>query len=153
MFSKSNKLLNINTEWERLIVAYQPHYLTEVRTAQANAYAPYSNFKVGAYLRTKDGKSFHGANVENAAYPMAICAERSSLVSAISEGYKPGDFESITITVDADKPSSPCGACRQFMKELCDDDMPVYMTNQNGDLIESTVGDLLPLGFSGKDLN
>ena len=109
-------------------MSYQSHYFKEVREAQSKAYAPYSRFKVGAYLRTKDGRSFHGANVENAAYSMAICAERSSLVAAISEGYKPGDFESITVTVDSDKPSSPCGACRQVLKELCDDDMPVYMT-------------------------
>ncbi|BCU52434.1 hypothetical protein JCM2421_12060 [Staphylococcus auricularis] len=91
--------------------------------------------------------------MENAAYPMAICAERSSLVAAISDGYRPGDFESITITVDAEEPSSPCGACRQVLKELCDDDMPVYMTNQEGKMIEMTVAELLPLGFSGKDLN
>ena len=109
-------------------MSYQSHYFKEVREAQKNAYAPYSNFKVGAYLKTKDGRCFYGANVENAAYPMGICAERSSLVSAISEGYQPGDFESITVTV-------------------------VYMTNQNGDMIEATVGELLPLGFSGKDLN
>ena len=134
-------------------MAYQSHYFTEVRNAQANAYAPYSNFKVGAYLKTKDGKTYYGANVENAAYPMSICAERSSLVSAIADGYRPGDFESITVTVDADEPSSPCGACRQVMKELCDDDMPVYMTNHQGDMIESTVNELLPVGFSGKDLN
>ena len=116
-------------------MSYQSHYFKEVREAQKNAYAPYSNFKVGAYLKTKDGRCFYGANVENAAYPMGICAERSSLVS------------------DADKPSSPCGACRQVMMELCDKDMPVYMTNQNGDMIEATVDELLPLGFSGKDLN
>ncbi|PHK49737.1 cytidine deaminase [Staphylococcus edaphicus] len=134
-------------------MAYQPHYFSEVRKAQENAYAPYSHFKVGAYLRTKDGKAYYGCNVENAAYPMAICAERSSLVSAIADGYRPDDFESITVTVDADKPSSPCGACRQVMKELCEDDMPVYMTNHKGEMIESTVGELLPLGFSGKDLN
>ncbi|RNB37633.1 hypothetical protein EDM29_15570, partial [Staphylococcus aureus] len=90
--------------------------------------------------------------VENAAYPSCICAERSSLVAAISEGYRPGEFESITITVDADKPSSPCGTCRQVLKELCDDDMPVYMTNHTGELLESTVAELLPYGFSGKDL-
>lgn len=134
-------------------MAYQPHYFTEVREAQSRAYVPYSKFKVGAFLKTKDGQSFYGANVENAAYPMTICAERSSLVLAISQGYRPGDFESITITVDADEPSSPCGACRQVLKELCDDDMPVYMTNQTGKVIESTVEQLLPLGFSGKDLN
>lgn len=133
-------------------MSYQTHYFDEVRKAQERAYAPYSNFKVGAYLRTKDQRVFYGANVENASYPLTICAERSSLVAAIAEGYKPGDFESITVTVDADKPSSPCGACRQVLKELCDDDMPVYMTNHKGDMIEMTVAELLPLGFSGKDL-
>ncbi|MGJ5711834.1 cytidine deaminase [Staphylococcus auricularis] len=134
-------------------MSYQKEYFEAVREAQSRAYAPYSHFKVGAYLRTKDGRSYYGANVENAAYPMAICAERSSLVAAISDGYRPGDFESITITVDAEEPSSPCGACRQVLKELCDDDMPVYMTNQEGKMIEMTVAELLPLGFSGKDLN
>lgn len=133
-------------------MAYQQHYFEAVREAQSRAYAPYSQFKVGAYLVTKHGQTYPGANVENAAYPMAICAERSSLVAAISDGVQPGEFESITITVDADQPSSPCGACRQFLKELCDDDMPVYMTNHKGEMIESTVGELLPLGFSGKDL-
>ena len=134
-------------------MSYQKEYFEAVREAQSNAYVPYSHFKVRAYLRTKDGRSYYGANVENAAYPMAICAERSSLVAAISDGYQPGDFESITITVDAEEPSSPCGACRQVLKELCDDDMPVYMTNQEGKMIEMTVAELLPLGFSGKDLN
>ncbi|WP_251520502.1 MULTISPECIES: cytidine deaminase [Staphylococcus] len=133
-------------------MAYQQHYFEAVREAQSRAYAPYSQFKVGAYLVTKHGQTYSGANVENAAYPMAICAERSSLVAAISDGVQPGEFESITITVDAEQPSSPCGACRQFLKELCDDDMPVYMTNHKGEIIESTVGELLPLGFSGKDL-
>lgn len=134
-------------------MSYQSHYFKEVREAQSKAYAPYSQFKVGAYLRTKDGRVFHGANVENAAYSMTICAERSSLVAAISEGYRPGEFESMTVTVDADQPSSPCGACRQVLKELCDGNMPIYMTNYKGDMIESTVDELLPLGFSRKDLN
>lgn len=134
------------------MMAYQTHYFTEARAAQQQAYTPYSKFKVGAYLKAKDGRTFHGANVENASYPLTICAERASLVAAISEGYKPGDFESITVTVNADKPSSPCGACRQVLKELCDDDMPVYMTNHKGEVITSTVAELLPLGFSGKDL-
>ncbi|MGN5881881.1 MULTISPECIES: cytidine deaminase [Staphylococcus] len=134
-------------------MAYSQNHFNKVREAQSRAYAPYSNFKVGAYLKTKDGKEFYGANVENAAYGEAICAERSSLVAAISQGYRPGDFESITVTVDAESPSSPCGACRQVIKELCDDDMPIYLTNHKGDMIETTISELLPLGFSGKDLN
>ncbi|MEQ6029869.1 cytidine deaminase [Staphylococcus saccharolyticus] len=117
-------------------MSYQSHYFKGVKKAQSNAYAPYSQFKGGAYLRTKDGRTFHGANVENVAYPMGICAERASLVAAISEEYRPGDFESITVTVDGEKPSSPCGACRQVLMELCDINMPIYMTNQNGDMIE-----------------
>lgn len=127
-------------------------HFTEVRKAQQNAYAPYSQFKVGAYLLTKDGQAFYGANIENAAYPATICAERSALVAAMSQGYKPGDFESITVTVDSNEISSPCGTCRQVLKELCDDDMPVYMTNQTGDMKSLTVSELLPHGFSGKDL-
>ena len=111
------------------------------REAQKRAYTPYSKFNVGAYLITKDGKTYYGANIENAAYPSTICAERSALVAAMSDGYRPGDFKCITITVDADEPSSPC-----------DDDMPVFLTNQTEERIETTVNELLPLGFSGKDL-
>ncbi|MDO5374674.1 cytidine deaminase [Staphylococcus rostri] len=134
-------------------MSYTDKHFEEVRKAQQNAYAPYSEFKVGAYLLTKDGKTFYGANIENAAYPATICAERSALVAAMSQGYRPGDFESITVTVDSDEVSSPCGTCRQVLKELCDDDMPVYMTNHKGEMKERTVAELLPLGFSGKDLN
>ena len=115
-------------------MTYQSHYFQEAREAQSRAYVPYSNFKVGAYLKTKDGRTFYGANVENAAYPATICAERSSLVAAISEGYRPGDFESITVTVDSEN-LLPCGTCRQVLKELCDDDMPVYMTNHKGNYL------------------
>ncbi|QLK86050.1 cytidine deaminase [Staphylococcus sp. 17KM0847] len=134
-------------------MTFTDRHFEEVRKAQQNAYAPYSHFKVGAYLLTKDGKAFHGANIENAAYPATICAERSALVAAMSQGYRPGDFASITITVDSDVISSPCGTCRQVLKELCDDDMPVYMTNNTGAMKKRTVAELLPLGFSGKDLN
>ncbi|TDM04375.1 cytidine deaminase [Macrococcus carouselicus] len=132
---------------------FNREWLHEVRHAQSKAYTPYSRFNVGAYLLAKDGQAFHGCNVENAAYGEAICAERTALVSAIAQGYKPGDFAAIVVTTDADEPSSPCGACRQVLKELCDDDMPVYMTNPAGDIIERTVAELLPLGFSGKDLD
>lgn len=131
---------------------YTNQHFEEVRKAQQNAYAPYSGFKVGAYLVTKDGQTFYGANVENAAYPSCICAERSALVAAISKGYRPGDFQSITLTVDSSSISSPCGTCRQVLNELCDNDMPVYMTNQTGEMRASTVEQLLPYGFSGKDL-
>lgn len=131
---------------------FKQEWLDGVTRAQQKAHAPYSNFKVGAYLITKDGKAFDGCNVENAAYGDCICAERTALVSAIADGYKPGDFEVLVITTDTDTPSSPCGSCRQVIKELCDDDMPVFLTNVKGDVIARAVDDLLPLGFSGKDL-
>lgn len=131
---------------------FKQEWLEGVIRAQQKAHAPYSNFKVGAYLITKDGKSFDGCNVENAAYGDCICAERTALVSAIADGYKLGDFEVLVVTTDTDTPSSPCGSCRQVIKELCDDEMPVFLTNVKGDVIARTVDDLLPLGFSGKDL-
>lgn len=131
---------------------FQQIWLDHVLQARSKAYTPYSNFNVGAYLITKDGRAFDGCNVENAAYGEAICAERTALVSAIAAGYRPGDFKAIVVSTDTPVPSSPCGACRQVLKELCDDDMPVFMTNTNGDVIQKTVAELLPLGFSGKDL-
>src|SRR5207249_7221132 len=72
-----------------------------------NAYAPYSNFLVGAVLRARDGTLFDGVNVENAAYPLGVCGEKSAYVAAVTAGYKPGDFDLIAIT------ASPCGGCRQ----------------------------------------
>ena len=76
------------------------------------AYAPYSQYLVGAAVRTRDGKVFEGVNVENAAYPLGVCAEKSALVKAVSEGYRPGDIEAIGIT------ASPCGGCRQWLYEF-----------------------------------
>ena len=76
------------------------------------AYAPYSRYLVGAVVRTRDGRIFEGVNVENAAYPLGVCAEKSALVKAVSEGYKPGDIAAIGIT------ASPCGGCRQWLYEF-----------------------------------
>jgi cytidine deaminase len=79
--------------------------------AAANAYAPYSEYRVGAAVLSRDGRVFAGANVENAAYPLGICAERSAIAIAASEGLQPGDVEAIAIT------ASPCGGCRQWLHE------------------------------------
>jgi cytidine deaminase len=79
--------------------------------AAANAYAPYSNYLVGASLLLKDGRSFDGVNVENAAYPLGVCAERVAISKAASEGVRPGDIAAIGIT------ASPCGGCRQWLHE------------------------------------
>src|SRR5439155_23608175 len=101
-----------------------------------NAYAPYSNFLVGAVLRARDGTLFDGVNVENAAYPLGVCGERSAYVAAVTAGYKPGDFDLIAIT------ASPCGGCRQWHVAF-GVDLAIYANNE-GELVEHTPADLLP---------
>jgi cytidine deaminase len=85
--------------------------VAKAEAAAANAYAPYSNYKVGAVVRTKDGQEFTGVNVENAAYPLGVCAEKTALAAAATAGYRPGEIEAIGIT------ASPCGGCRQWLYE------------------------------------
>jgi cytidine deaminase len=100
------------------------------------AYAPYSNYLVGAAVETRDGKVFEGVNVENAAYPLGVCAEKSALVKAVSEGYRPGDFAAIGIT------ASPCGGCRQWLYEFKLEE--VTFLNSQGELVTYSAADLLP---------
>jgi cytidine deaminase len=80
--------------------------------AAVRAYAPYSDYLVGAVVRARDGREFTGVNVENAAYPLGICAEKSAIVAAVAAGCRPGDLEAIGIT------ASPCGGCRQWLHEF-----------------------------------
>jgi cytidine deaminase len=103
------------------------------------AYAPYSNFLVGAVLRARDGKLFEGVNVENAAYPLGVCAEKSAYVTAVTAGYRPGDFDLLMIT------ASPCGGCRQWHVEFGVD--RVVYANNEGELVEATPAELLPDTF------
>ena len=104
--------------------------------ASLSAYAPYSQYLVGAAVRTRDGKVFEGANVENAAYPLGVCAEKSALAKAVSEGYKPGDIEAIGIT------ASPCGGCRQWLYEFRIDE--VTFPSSTGELRSYSSAELLP---------
>lgn len=124
--------------------------LEEAKEARELAYVPYSKFKVGAALLTKDGKVYKGCNIENAAYSMCNCAERTALFKAISEGEK--EFVAIAVVADTDRPVPPCGACRQVISELCSSDTKVYLTNLKGDVQELTVSELLPGAFSAEDL-
>ena len=103
------------------------------------AYAPYSNYLVGAAVQTKDGKVFEGVNVENAAYPLGVCAEKSALVKAVSEGYRPGDIAAIGIT------ASPCGGCRQWLIEFGVG--RVVYRNVAGDVVTRSPDELLPDTF------
>lgn len=121
--------------------------LALARSAREQAYAPYSHFLVGAALLTRDGRRFSGCNVENAAYGLCNCAERTALFSAIAAGCQPGDFAALAVIADTDHPVSPCGACRQVMSELCDDTMPVVLANLRGATQETSVAALLPGSF------
>jgi len=121
--------------------------LQAANTARESAYAPYSKFEVGAAVLTKDGKTFHGCNVENASYGLCNCAERTALFSAIAAGYRPGDFAAIAVTGDTEGPIAPCGACRQVIIELGGPELPVLLTNLKGDVKTTTAGDQLPDAF------
>ncbi|MFK2824403.1 cytidine deaminase [Bacillus sp. B190/17] len=129
----------------------QEQLIEEAKAARERAYAPYSNFKVGAALLTKEGKVFHGCNIENAAYSMCNCAERTALFKAWSEGEK--EFAALAVAADTKRPVPPCGACRQVISELCTPDMKVILTNLQGDIEETTVEQLLPGAFSQGDLH
>lgn len=115
-----------------------------------NAYVPYSSFPVGAALLSKTGEVFTGCNVENSSYGLSICAERTAIFKAVSEGSR--EFDKLVITGYTEGPISPCGACRQVISEFCSEDMPVILTNVNGNRKETTVGELLPGAFTPKDL-
>ncbi|MFD1864047.1 cytidine deaminase [Planococcus chinensis] len=125
--------------------------INEAKAARERAYVPYSNFQVGAALLTADGKVYGGCNIENAGYSMTNCAERTAMFKAVSEGDK--SFAALAVVADTKGPVSPCGACRQVLAEFCSPDMPVYLTNLNGDVQETTVSELLPGAFSTEDLD
>ncbi|MFK2903353.1 cytidine deaminase [Dyella ginsengisoli] len=121
--------------------------LSLARAARQRAYAPYSRFQVGAVVLTRDGRRFDGCNVENAAYGLCNCAERTALFAAVAAGCRPGDFAALAVVADTPGPVSPCGACRQVMAELCDQAMPVLLGNLASQVQETTVAALLPGSF------
>lgn len=117
-----------------------------------NAYVPYSKFRVGASLITKNGTLYYGCNVENSSYGLTNCAERTALFKAISEGVKKDDIVAFLIIGDTKDPINPCGACRQVMSELLNKDTIVYLTNLKKEVKEVKVNDLLPFAFDEGDL-
>ncbi len=122
-----------------------PDALVDAAAAvRRNAYAPYSNFRVGAAVRASDGRVFAGCNVENASYGLSICAERAAIFNAIAHGAR--DIVAIAVVTDASPPASPCGACRQVMSEFAPD-APVVLAGVDGARIETSVGALLPTAF------
>lgn len=112
--------------------------------ARKNAKAPYSGFQVGAALLTNDGRLFGGCNVESASYGLTVCAERTAVFKAISEGQR--DFRAIAVVTGADMPTAPCGACRQVLWDQCRD-IEVVMETANGKRQVLRLAELLPHAF------
>ena len=124
------------TEHDKLIAV--------ARQARENAYAPYSNFRVGAALKAQSGRVYTGSNIENASYGLTCCAERVAIFKAMSEGER--GFEAIAVVTDTDRLTPPCGACRQVIWEFCGD-IPVILANLKGKVEHETAGKLLPRPF------
>ena len=114
------------------------------RAAQARAHAPYSNFRVGAALLTREGDVVPGCNVENAAYPSSICAERGAVMTAVAAGRR--DFELLVVATDGDAPTPPCGMCRQVLVEFAPA-LPVVSVARDGTAHHWVVSELLPHPF------
>lgn len=110
-----------------------------------NAYAPYSNFKVGAALLGESGRVYLGCNVENSSYGLCVCAERSAVARAVADGEKA--FKGIVIATQSELPSPPCGMCRQTLAEFAQH-MPVVLVNEKGARIDSSLDELFPMSFT-----
>ncbi len=123
--------------------------------AREKAYTPYSHFKVGAALLAKDGRVFTGCNIENATFTPTNCAERTALFKAVSEGVTEFAMIAVVGSKEGERNTlvtSPCGVCRQALYEFCGPEMPVLMAKSEDDLVEMTLGELLPLGFGPANL-
>ena len=130
----------------------QPDYaalMDAALEARSLAYAPYSNFQVGAAVLTASGRIFRGGNIENAAYPMTVCAERVALFSAYAAGER--EIVALAVVTDTEDVASPCGACRQVIFELAQQSALVLM-NLHGEQRRTTPGELLPGGFGARQL-
>ena len=127
-----------------------PEQLIELaKNAMTKAYAPYSGFQVGAALLCADGTVYQGCNIENASFSPTVCAERTAIFKAVSEGHR--DFAALAVcggkhgVIEGFFP--PCGVCRQVMREFCRDDFPVYLAGVSGTWQLKTLEELLPLSF------
>lgn len=116
----------------------------KAKDALKNSYSPYSNIKVGAALLSKNKRIFTGCNIENASYSLTICAERSAVFKAVSEGCK--EFEAIAIVSNLDKYIYPCGACLQVLSEFSNN-MKVIVANNKGEFKEYAIKELIPYAF------
>jgi len=128
-------------DWNQLV--------ERARAVMQNAYAPYSDFLVGAALLAENGQIFTGCNVENAAYPAGICAERAAISAAVAQGQR--RFVALVVSTLADVPASPCGMCRQVLEEFAPE-LPVLSVTSSGAEARWTMTELLPAAFTPTSL-
>jgi cytidine deaminase len=127
--------------------------IEQARDVTKHAYAPYSTYHVGAALLFQDGSVIRGVNVENAAYSVTNCAERSAIFSAISQGKNLKEVVAVAVVADGVRIGSPCGVCRQAMAEFFAPGTPVFLSLMSGnDFITTSVAELLPLAFTQQDM-
>jgi cytidine deaminase len=119
------------------------------RDARERAHAPFSRFKVGAALRTRQGEIVTGCNIENASYGLTLCAERVAVFKAVSEGLR--EFDAVAVMADSKRPTAPCGPCRQILWEFCGD-IWVHMSDLEGRVRSRRMSELLPLPFDARNL-
>jgi cytidine deaminase len=116
--------------------------------ARQRAYAPYSGYPVGAVVLADNGRTYTGCNIENAVYPLTLCAERVAITKAISEGAQ----RILALAVATANGGTPCGSCRQVMREFGEPEMPIFIAQIDGSYRQRTLDELLPEGFSAADL-
>jgi len=122
------------------------------RHVALNSYCPYSRYRVGAALLADNGMIYTGCNVENASYGLTVCAERAAMMNAVADGVR--GFRALVVTAGTQaRPGMPCGSCRQVLSEFCTPDMPVLCATLDGSgSVQTTLGELLPHGFSKLDV-
>jgi len=126
--------------------------IERLKELHKKSYVPYSHYPVSACVVTKDGKEFYGVNVEDASTRAGTCAERTAFFSAITAGYKKGDFKEVNVLVSSGRIGTPCFVCRQMISELMDLDCIIRCYAMNGEYKEFTVKELCPYPFGSDDL-
>lgn len=126
--------------------------MESARKMKVKAYVPYSKFPVGVALLLTDGTVINGVNVENVSLGATNCAERTAIFTAITNGYKKGEFQAIAVAGDTVDFLPPCSICRQVLAEFCLPEMPVYLTNEKKDILELSLKELLPYAFTDLEM-
>ncbi len=125
--------------------------LISANRARDNAYAPYSQYRVGCAILLKDGTVIKGINIENASYGATICAERSAMAPIVTAGLQ-DSIEALAVVTSSSPPGSPCGVCRQFLSEFLSLDTPIIMRNEKGESVLTNMAELLPMAFNREAL-